>query len=78
MISWPERFASDDLARLEDDRALASASSALPAATVAALSERWRPVVQPQAKHEEPFDLVDDAGHSTGVALVITTAAGSR
>ncbi|MEZ4771072.1 MAG: NUDIX domain-containing protein [Caldilineales bacterium] len=35
---------------------------------VAVLSDRWRPVVQPRAKHEEPFDLVDMAGDCTGVA----------
>ena len=68
MISWPQRFASDDLARLPDDMARAQDIAALSVTDISALSARWRPVVQPRTKHEESFDLVDCAGDATGVA----------
>ncbi len=65
MIGWPDRLSADDLARLQAD--MAQAGSGLSAAAAAALAKRWRPVVQPRVKHEEPFDLVDEAGQLTGV-----------
>ena len=70
MISWPEQFALDDLARLQEDMARTHSRNGSPLSgrDVASLSDRWRPVVQPLAKHEEPFDLVDRAGEFTGVA----------
>lgn len=48
--------------------ALSHDSAILSPAQINTLTARWRPVVQPRAKHEEPFDLVDCAGDSTGVA----------
>lgn len=40
----------------------------LSAAQINTLTARWRPVVQPRARHEESFDLVDCAGAASGVA----------
>lgn len=48
--------------------ALSHDSAILSPTQISTLTARWRPVVQPRAKHEEPFDLVDRAGDSTGVA----------
>lgn len=63
----PLLFPQDVLDRLAEDLAVARAGTALDAGRVAALAAQWRPLVQPAAREEEPFDLMSPAGEPTGV-----------
>lgn len=67
MSSHPPVFAPNLLSRLDAERAQAGDGSHLSAADVQCLIAAWRPVAQPIAKHEEPFDLVTQRGEATGV-----------
>lgn len=60
-------FSPDALDQLAEDLALTTAGAVLDASRVAALATQWRPVLQPSAKEEEPFDLVTADGQLTGV-----------
>jgi isopentenyldiphosphate isomerase len=67
MSSPPRLFPPDTLDQLAEDLALARAAAIVDAGRVAALIDRWRPLVQPDTREEEPFDLVTPTGEPTGV-----------
>lgn len=60
-------FTQNTLAQLAEQMAQVGAGAALDANRLAALVAHWRPLVQPPAREEEPFDLVTPAGEPTGV-----------
>lgn len=67
MSNPPLPFRQDTLDQLAEDIALARTGTTLDGGRVAALAAQWRPLVQPTAREEEPFDLVTPAGEPTGV-----------
>lgn len=62
----PPPFDPPTLQRLAEDMAGTEGDPLTPP-QVAALIERWQPVVRPLPKHQEPFDLVTCDGETTGV-----------
>lgn len=60
-------FDAPALQRLAEDMAWAGAGAQLTQAQVDRLIGRWQAVVRPLPKHQEPFDLADQNGETTGI-----------
>jgi isopentenyldiphosphate isomerase len=67
MSSYPPIFSANQLDHLEAERTQAGDGSQLSAGDILRLIARWKPVVRPIRRYEEPFDLVTSAGECTGV-----------
>ena len=67
MITRPPTFDPGQLAHLAAEMAQVKGGADLSTGDVQRLMATWQPVVQPVAKHEEPFDLVTERGDTTGV-----------